>query len=366
MNGYGIIDKTLCSKTGFYRFFEQIMKRKLVSFLKYALLSGIIILALILFLPRSYNVPRLQKRESTHYWDLPTGSRIAYTLVPATGIKKTYPVIFLQGGPGGPIYDRNISMLSSLSRDGYNIYLYDQVGCGFSCRLKNISDYTADRHKRDLEEIIKKIGVEKVILIGQSWGAILAVLFIADNPQKTEKVIFTGPAPIQPQDEQLTKINPPDSLRLRKPLFTNAAANQKVINARIKFIAYLARSFGIKLASDEEADDFQTYLTNETNKSTVCDTLKAPKAEAGGGFYSQVMTVRSFDEIKDPRLKLRGSEIPVLIMKGQCDNQPWGYTKEYADLFPNHQLKIIPDAGHSISIEQPELYLKTIRGFLNK
>jgi len=78
------------------------------------------------------------------------------------------------------------------------------------------------------------------------------------------------------------------------------------------------------------------------------------------------MTVRSFTETKDPRPKLKGLKIPVLIMKGQCDNQPWGFANEYLELFPNYQLNIIPDAGHSISVEQPELYLKTIRDFLNK
>jgi pimeloyl-ACP methyl ester carboxylesterase len=53
-------------------------------------------------------------------------------------------------------------------------------------------------------------------------------------------------------------------------------------------------------------------------------------------------------------------------MKGQCDNQPWGAAKEYLELFPNHQLKIIPGAGHSISVEQPEVYLETIRDFLRQ
>jgi len=76
------------------------------------------------------------------------------------------------------------------------------------------------------------------------------------------------------------------------------------------------------------------------------------------------MTLHSFKDIKDPRPKLKGSSIPVLIMKGQCDNQAWGFATEYLEIFPNYQLKIIPAAGHSISVEQPELYLKIIRGFL--
>jgi proline iminopeptidase len=216
-----------------------------------------------------------------------------------------------------------------------------------------------------LEEIIQEIGATQVILIGQSWGASLAALSIADNPEKVERVVFTGPGSILPMREEIISANPPDSLNLRKPPYSNMEANDKSKNIRTEAVSFWARSFGSRLASDKEADDYQTYRNQELNKATVCDTSSALRAEGGGGFYAQVMTVRSFKEIKDPRPRLIGSKIPVLIMKGQCDNQPWGFVNEYLELFPNHQLKIIPDAGHSISVEQPELYLKIIREFLN-
>lgn len=341
------------------------MRKKIFRFIQLLIIFISAAILFIIFLPRSYNVPSLEKRASTQYWNLQSGSRIAYTLVKASGIKKHYPVIFLQGGPGGPIYNRNIQALSSLSEDGYDIYLYDQTGCGFSDRLENIKDYTVERHKKDLEEIIKIIEAEKVILIGQSWGAILATFFIADNPEKVKKVILTGPGPIFPLNKQLSDIEPPDSLHLRKPVSTNADAIKKANNARTKLIAYLARTFGLKLASDSEMDDFQTYQDG-LNKSTVCGTTKAPKAEAGAGFYSQIMTLKSLNEIKDPRPKLKDLKFPVLILKGQCDNQKWGFLTEYFEFFPDHQLDIIPNAGHSILIEQPELYLMKIRDFLNK
>jgi pimeloyl-ACP methyl ester carboxylesterase len=35
-------------------------------------------------------------------------------------------------------------------------------------------------------------------------------------------------------------------------------------------------------------------------------------------------------------------------MKGECDNQKWGFTNEYLELFKNSELKIIPGAGHFI------------------
>jgi proline iminopeptidase len=342
------------------------MGKKLFTFIKYALLLCVAVYLLVVFIPGTYDVAQLQKRADTQYWDLPTGSKIAYTLVSAKGTKKPHPIIYLQGGPGGFISHRNIEILAPLSEAGYDIYFYDQIGSGQSDRLTNINEYTADRHKKDLEEIIKKIGAEKVILIGQSWGAVLATLFIADNPEKVQRVIFTGAGPIQPTRQELLSIQPPDSLKLRKPPYTNKEANEQSKNVRIGVVSFLAKSFGIKLASDKEADDFQTYLNSALNKATVCDTSKALKAEGGGGFYAQVMTVRSFPEIKDPRPKLKGSKIPILMMKGQCDNQPWGFVNEYLELFPNYQLKIIPGAGHSISVEQPEVYLNTIRAFLNE
>lgn len=341
------------------------MRKKLFKFLSYVFLLCTAILLLEVFIPRTYNVPHLQKREGTQYLDLPTGSRIAYTLLLAKGTKKPYPIIFLQGGPGGFISDRNIKILAPLAEDGSNVYLYDQVGSGHSERLANINEYTAERHRRDLEEIIKKIGAEKVILIGQSWGAALAALYIANNPGKVEKVIFTGAGAIQPMREELVNTRAPGSLNLKKPSYSNKEANEKSRNIRIRAITFWAKTFGKKLAPDNEADDFQTFLNGELNKATVCDTSKALKTEGGGGFYVQIMTVKSFSEIKDPRPRLKNCKVPILIIKGQCDNQPWGFVNEYLELFPYHRLEIIPGAGHSVSVEQPELYLETIRAFLN-
>ena len=342
------------------------MKRKVIKFLGYTLLLALITLALTIFLPRHYDAPALQKRASTQYWDLPTGSRIGYTMLHAKGKKKSTPVIYLHGGPGGPIWDQNIELLSQLAEDGFDIYLYDQIGGGFSDRLSDIEAYTADRHKRDLAAIVQKIGAEKVILIGQSWGAILATLFAADNPGKIEKIIFTCPGPIEPRKRALAKIAAPDSLQLRVPYFSNAQGNAQANNLRTRTIDFFATTFGVKLASDEEADNFSTYLNSLTNKSLVCDTTKIPKVVGGSGYYSCLMTLNSLQNIPDPRPKLHSAPYPVLVMKGQCDNQKWGFTNEYLEIFPKSQLVIIPNAGHSIGLEQPALYAKTILAFLKR
>lgn len=340
------------------------MKRKSLKFIKSILFIGAVMFLMAVFLPRKYNVPSLQKRASTQYWQLSTGSRIAFTVVPSKGRKKPFPIIYLHGGPGGHIQDGIIKSLAPLADEGYDIYFYDQIGSGSSDRLPDITAYTVGRHILDLVAIAEKLGHQKVILIGQSWGAILATLFATTYTEKMERLVLTCPGPIFPVHRELARLPAPDSVHLRAPVFTNTQGNDKTNNIRTKAIKLFATRFGWKLASDKEADAFATYLNYEVDKSTVCDTAKILKMDAGSGFYAGVMTFKDLLRMKDYRSELRTMQLPVLVVKGECDNQPWGYTKEYLDVFQNHQFKSIPGAGHYLWVEQPALYLNAIRQFL--
>jgi proline iminopeptidase len=342
------------------------MKNWIFRIVVYCLVFGAAVLLFLIFCPRSYDVPRITAVKGMQYWTLRTGSRISYVFLPAKGQKRPCPVIYLHGGPGGCITDATVERFVPIAENGFDVYLYDQVGSGHSARLENIEEYTAERHKRDLEEIVKKTGSQRVILIGQSWGAILATLFVADNPDKTERLIFTGPGPIYPPKREMETLAPPDSLHLRKPLYSNWLAGKKVENLRTRTVFLLAKIFGWKLASDNEMDDFQTALSAETNRSMVCDTSRTVKAKGGGGYYVRILTMRSLYELPDPRAKLVNCRVPLFIMRGQCDNQAWGAVAEYLDFFPCHRLVIIPGAGHGISIEQPGLYLETMLAFLTE
>lgn len=323
-------------------------------------------MAYIFFYPRNYNVTLLKDRAGTKYWTLATGSRIAYTFVPAKGSKHPYPVIYLHGGPGAGITDLEIKTLSRLSDYGYDVYLYDQVGCGHSARLENITEYSAERHKKDLKQIVQQTGAEKVILLGQSWGSILGGLFLAGNPDKVAKFVITAPAAIQPENHAYAAMAVPDSLQMNEPSFSTRKASLRAANARSKVMEFFVRQFDKKLAGDEEADKFATYYANFLNKSMVCDSMNAVIAEGTEGYYVHYMTRLSLGRVHDPRPKLMQSNVPVLIMKAQCDNQKWGYTSEYLDVFRNHEFAFIKNAGHNIFIEQPDEYIRVIKEFLAK
>lgn len=323
-------------------------------------------IAFVFFYPNNYNVTRLKERAGTRYWSLPSGSRIAYTLVPAKGWKQPYPVIYLHGGPSAGITDLEIETLGRFSNYGYDVYLYDQIGCGHSARLDDINEYTAERHRTDLEQIVEQLNTKKVILLGQSWGSILSALYLANNPDKVAKLVITAPAAMQPQNYAYAAIAVPDTLQIQKPALKTNLKKSFAITARSKAIEFWLRKFGKKLATDAEADQLATYNANELNKSMVCDSSHAVIAEGTEGFYAHYKTRLSLGKVQDPRPKLMTANTPVLIMKAQCDNQQWGYTTEYFDVFRNHEFAFIKNAGHNIFIEQPDEYIRTIKRFLDK
>lgn len=340
------------------------LKKKILTYGVFLLLASLVALSFLVFLPRTYDVPSFQSRVGTQFWTLSMGDRIGYFLISQSTSPKPTPIIYLHGGPGGRVTDNTIQALAPLTEDGYDLYFYDQIGSGHSDRLAKIDGYTVARHLKDLGEIIAKIGKEKVILIGHSWGAILAALYLADHPEKVEKVIFSGPGPILPIRKELAHIEPPDSLQLEKPHFSNQQGNAAAQNLRSQVMRKWAYIAGKKLASDEEADAYCTYLFSELNKSAVSDTSRQQTATGGAGYYAHIMTAKSFSQVRDRRSQLQNSPVPMLLLRGQVDNQKWGFAQEYLTLFPHHTLTIIPNSGHFIDVEQPVLYLKAIRAFL--
>ena len=340
------------------------MKRKFFKVLKWTFLILVGAFFFKACVPSKQDTLSITPRQSTKYWDLKTGSKIAYTFIEGKGDKKSSPVIYLHGGPGGYVHSKVIEVLGQLTEDGFDVYLYDQIGCGLSARLENVSEYTAIRHQKDLEAIVELLEAKKAILVGQSWGGSLATLFAADNVNKVDRIILTCPGTIKPEyDDSLEDLEAPDSLNLKDPLDVNGDVIAFALKPRYIAIRVWAL-FGKKLASDEEADSYLNKMAEGFTKGLVYDPSKTLAEEGGGGGYCNIKTPTSYSKLTDPRPKLKGNTIPVLIIKGQYDNIPWGNTSEYINIFRNSQLKIVKNAGHDVYIEKPNEYLQAMKTFL--
>ncbi len=340
-----------------------------MKMLRVIFISGIltILMFMVLFLiPVNYDVESFNARANTKFWNMTDNSKIGYFKIERSNSSYKSPIIYLHGGPGGIITDKTIEDYKRLSHLGHDIYFYDQIGSGHSDRLNNIEEYTVKRHRKDLEEIIRKIEADKIILIGHSWGSCLAMNYLQHNHHKVEKMVLTGPGPILPINQKLRNKKAPDSLEIIEPQFSNREGNRRASNWKTILVSKFAYAFKIKLASDEEMDDYFTHLNKELIKSTDCTPRLDTKVLGGGGYYSHLMTARDLDYVEDGRGILKALKTPLLIIRGQCDNQKWGYTEEYTDLLVNSELKILKGLGHDVLNSEKKEAISIITEFLER
>ena len=165
-------------------------------------IGAAMVAAVVLYclLPIRPTVERMRPGSGTGFWELETGHRIAYRRVrAAAGVEPRAPVVFLHGGPGGYVHSSVIEALAPLAGRGHELYFYEQVGSGLSERLPRPKDYSFLGHVADLEAIVRdEIGAERVILVGHSYGGMLAAQFVAMHPERVERVVLSSPGVLEP------------------------------------------------------------------------------------------------------------------------------------------------------------------------
>lgn len=115
--------------------------------------------------------------------------KVAYRVY-GTGAKT--PLIVLHGGPvAGESYMRPYVGLATERR----VVLYDQSGCGASAKPADLSRYTLDRYVAELEALRATLGFERIVLLGHSWGGLLAPAYAAAHPQRVTALVLAGTAP---------------------------------------------------------------------------------------------------------------------------------------------------------------------------
>ena len=102
-------------------------------------------------------------------------------------------VVVLHGGPGLGIGDGG-SEMAVLARNRV-LLMYDQRGSGRSQVVTDPSLLSVDHQVRDLEAFRQHFGLERMTLIGLSWGAGLATLYTAAHPDRVDRLLLISPMP---------------------------------------------------------------------------------------------------------------------------------------------------------------------------
>lgn len=105
-------------------------------------------------------------------------------------------LVFLHGGPGSPAMPYARFSFGGLERH-FTVVTWDQRGCGKSYRAGiNATSITFDRLLSDAHDLIQlmraRFGVQKVYLMGLSWGSILGSITARDHPEWLHAYIGVG------------------------------------------------------------------------------------------------------------------------------------------------------------------------------
>ncbi len=237
--------------------------------------------------------------------------------------------------------------IAKLLKDNFHVYLIDQRNHGQSPHSDDMNyEFMSD----DLNEFMEQHDLDEAIIMGHSMGGKAAMRFALAHPQKVTKLFILDIAPksygsysnyAEITNDHRTIIDALLNVNL------NIHASRQSVDKELQDAIpnKMVRSFLLKNLGRDE--DKQLYW--KFNLQVLSDHLQ----DIMDGF-SDIKGKVSFPEDK-PVFLVRGEDSPYVH---EDDMQ------EVRTFFPSVQTANIPNAGHWLHAEQPELFLKTVLYFM--
>jgi len=267
-----------------------------------------------------------------------------------SGNPEGLPVVFLHGGPGGgtvPDYRRFFDPAA------YRIVLFDQRGAGKSTPHANLEDNTTWHLVADTERIREHLGIESWVVFGGSWGSTLALAYAQTHPARARALVLRGiflcrPKEIQWFYQEGASAIYPDAWEHYIKVIPEAERGD------------LLGAFHRRLTSDDEAVRLEaarawSVWEGSTSKLHPDEDFIAhfgdPQfALAFARIECHYFMNNAFFETDNYLIENVGRirHIPAVIVQGRYDVVcPLMSAWELHRAWPEADLKIIPDSGHS-------------------
>ena len=115
-------------------------------------------------------------------------------------------VIAVNGGPGlSHAYMMQNDLWQRVGRNHF-VVLYDQRGTGKSKPLKGGAAQTMDAQVADLEAVRATLHLEKVVLVGDSYGGLLSMAYAVAHPEHVAKLVLSDSPP--PNEKTMVHLLP--------------------------------------------------------------------------------------------------------------------------------------------------------------
>jgi proline iminopeptidase len=272
--------------------------------------------------------------------------------------KGSETLVVVHGGPGNSLESVRAD-LEPLAKDRRVIY-YDQRGNGRSELIKDGKKLGYKYHVADLEAVRQYFKLEKMTLLGNSWGGLLISLYAVEHPDRVERMVLHNPAP--PMRGFLMDMGNEISFRM-----SNIYKPEQ--RKRYEFVQNGENWLKSKDPVAMCREFMQLVLTTYTYsrkleglgfKGDVCSG--PPEAVK----YQQIVNSHVWRSLGDFNLvpKVGVVRAPVLVVHGAADVIPLRGSELWASGYPNARLLLIQKAGHISHVEAPDIFFPAVETFL--
>jgi proline iminopeptidase len=271
------------------------------------------------------------------------------------------PLLVIHGGPGFP--PAAPWRVGAALADRFRLVYYHQRGCGKSSRpiTKLQGDGWKDMktlHARlglpaqiaDVERIRRLLGLDRVVLVGHSFGALIASLYAAEFPERVSALILVAPAPLL-----VLPVEGGDVLT-RIAAAVPAPERMEFESWRKELLDFRAR---LREPDDLLADRYARFGRFFAKAAGV--TL--PAGDRPGGLQPYAIFL-GLGQRHDWRAAFSRVTVPVLVVHGARDLQSEDQSRSVAAAFPKARFVVIPGAGHMVHEDAPVELAAAIREFL--
>ena len=262
------------------------------------------------------------------------------------------PALFLHGGPGG---GTDPKMRRFFDPEHYRIVLLDQRGCGKSTPHAALAENTTWHLIEDIERLREHLGIHRWLVFGGSWGSTLALAYAETHPARVTELVLRGIFLLRRWELEWFYQSPGGAAALFPDLWERYIEPIPPAERGEMMRAYYARLTsedpGVRARAAQAWSSWEgatSYL--RTAADYVAKFADGPYAEAfariechyfvnGGFFETDGQLLANVPRIRD---------IPAVIVQGRYDVVcPMRSAWDLHRAWPEADLRIVPDAGHS-------------------
>ncbi len=251
------------------------------------------------------------------------------------------PVVLVHGTPSHSYLWRNIE--PQVRSAGYQTLVYDLLGFGRSERPMD-TDTSVTAQADVLVGLLDALGIESCHIVAHDIGGAIGQIFAVNHPQRVRSLMLIDSVAYDSWP----------SASWRKIIRDND--NLRYVHQPREFTEMLSRQLRMTVSNPDSMNDevLQNYLAPHDGTS------------GRASFFTHQVShydSRHTQQIAD---RLPSLTMPVILVWGADDLwQPIGYAERLCNDIPRAQLKIVPNAGHFLPEDVPDVLARELIDFLS-